>query len=204
LTPNVGGKYPQDGQNRNPSRAFFCPILPPMLVTSQADTDLPDSSTQNPLGQHDRSSTSILLSHSIIKRPTWYSQGMTCTVGARILTSRKQMMGLFRGEGLYRMLRVQPLAVRSRMLLVGVMHLVTSSCSECRSGPDLKTGNQSRNQSRTDAGEIDPEDHETPLPPTRQNLQEPLQEPGPHSSSSNTQTDDVRDSYVSSRQSRIQ
>jgi len=192
LTSNVGDKYRQDGQNRNPSRAFFRSIIPPMLVTSQADTDLPDSSTQNPLGQHNRSSTSILLSHSIIKRTTWYSQGRTCTMGARMLTSRKQvmkqMMGLFQGKNLYRVLRVRPLAVRSRMLRVGVMHLMISSCSECRSGPDLQTGNQSRNQSHTDAGEIDPEEHETLRPPTRQNLQEPE----PHSRSSNTQMGDVR------------
>ena len=83
------------------------------------------------------------------------------------------------------MLVVQPIA-----LLVGVIHLLTSSCSECGSGPNLQAGNQSC----IDVGKTLPNDQEIPLPQICQDQRKPAQGPEPHVRAFGPRTDDVCDS----------
>jgi len=87
------------------------------------------------------------------------------------------------------MLVVQPTA-----LLVGVVHLLTSTCSECESGPDLQTGNHSHNQPHTEVSKTLSKDQEILLPQIRQDQWKPPQGPELHVKAFDPRTDGVRDS----------
>lgn len=104
------------------------------------------------------------------------------------------MSGPFQGQNLGRISLAQMLVVQPTALPVSVMHLLTSSYSECESGPDLQTGNQSRHQLHTDVSKTLSKDQEILLPQIRQDQWNPPQGPELHVKAFDPRTDGVRDS----------
>ena len=56
---DTGDGYHEDGQSRDPSRAFICLITSSTLVTSRTDVNLPNDPSQNDLGQDNQSSRDL-------------------------------------------------------------------------------------------------------------------------------------------------
>ena len=193
---NTRDEYRQDGQSRDPSRTFTRLVMSSTLVTPRTDTNLPNNSFQNHLGQDNQSGSPVSPISSGL--PNWdleptrddLHSGGEGTSRLDLLNTedgalpRKESM---EGASATDVSRTDNNASRgyhtSPKLQLSLILWVSES--------DSPTANDSRNKSHTGVSENLPKGEKIPFPQIHQDQRGPLQEPGPHDGASNPRTDDI-------------